>query len=664
MKFRPLRWLAARSDKAGVTAASAAVAMTFQRTLIRRNTQDQAIVTGISASLSYLIASLANDIVEATASWVMFGRSQEGRDEIADNAVRRVTLAFNAFGVVGGRAMQMALPQTPHEPLRTAGLRTSGFILERSSLAGLLAGLTEESLATLDRRGSRDLGLRHLPAPLVAGTLWTIGRDFERRRREKAYGVSNELDDAASPGARAIAMGVGVAGAMTGLVLLNRTASALLGRALDKYLPGGERVWRPLGHMMTLGMVGAALYAQLQRVNRGIEEGTSKIEGAFDVPPESSDVSGSSASLVSWETLGREGRRHVSTYLRKEWIEQVMGEPAIAPVRVFVGLDSAPTEEERVELAINELERAGAFGRKLLVAVSPTGTGYVNYVAVESAEYFTRGNCATVTLQYSKRPSPLSLDRVWEGRKQFRMLLAAIRRRLYKMPPDDRPRLVVFGESLGAHTSQDAFLNSGTQGLQDAGVERGLWIGTPHLSKWKAQVFGKDRPDVERAAVAEFDNFDELRALPNEARRELRYVLLTHGNDGVGHFGFDLLIQQPSWLGDPETRPPGVPRSQLWFPITTFVQTLVDMKNAMNVVPGEFDANGHDYRGDLARFVREVYDLECSDEQMTRVEAALRRYELERQAMLDRAAAAPAAATSQASGNGASGEAAGEPPAG
>ena len=208
-------------------------------------------------------------------------------------------------------------------------------------------------------------------------------------------------------------------------------------------------------------------------MNQKIETGAGKIEGAFESAPASRFVSGSAESLVPWETLSREGRRHVSTYVTREQIEDVMGEPAIDPIRVYVGLDSAPTEEERIDLAVREMDRAGAFERKLLIATSPTGTGYVNYVTVESAEYFSRGDCATVTLQYSKRPSPLSLDRVWEGRKHFRMLLAAIRRRLYKMAPEDRPRLVVFGESLGAHTSQDAFLHTGTQGLQDAGIERG-----------------------------------------------------------------------------------------------------------------------------------------------------------------------------------------------
>jgi hypothetical protein len=48
---------------------------------------------------------------------------------------------------------------------------------------------------------------------------------------------------------------------------------------------------------------------------------------------------------------------------------------------------------------------------------------------------------------------------------------------------------------------------------------------------------------------------------------------------------------------------------------TTFVQTLVDVKNAANVVPEQFEAKGHDDRADLARFIREVYALPASDHQ-------------------------------------------------
>jgi hypothetical protein len=71
-------------------------------------------------------------------------------------------------------------------------------------------------------------------------------------------------------------------------------------------------------------------------------------------------------------------------------------------------------------------------------------------------------------------------------------------------------------------------------------------------------------------------------------------------------------------------------------------QTLVDMKNAANVVLGQFEAKGHDYRADLARFVREVYALPATDDQLAASTAARRAAELERKRLLS-AAAPPAA---------------------
>jgi uncharacterized membrane protein len=227
-------------------------------------------------------------------------------------------------------------------------------------------------------------------------------------------------------------------------------------------------------------------------------------------------------------------------------------------------------------------------------------------------------------------------------------------RELHKRPPDARPRVVVFGESLGAHTSQDAFLHQGTIGLQNAGVERALWIGSPHLSKWKAQVFGPARQDVEPDLVGEFDNFEQVEALAPEARAGLRYFFVTHGNDAVGRFGPDLLIQQPDWLGDPASRPVRVPKGMKYRTPTSFFQTMIDMKNAMDIKPaepGEFVASGHDYSADLARFVREAYALSCSDEQLARIEQSLRRWQGVIQAAIE-AQKADAAAQSEHKENG------------
>jgi uncharacterized membrane protein len=167
-----------------------------------------------------------------------------------------------------------------------------------------------------------------------------------------------------------------------------------------------------------------------------------------------------------------------------------------------------------------------------------------------------------------------------------------------------------------------------------------LWIGTPYMSKWKQEVLDGDRPDSDRSLVGRFNDFGELEALAPKARERLRYVMVTHANDAVGHFGLDLLVRAPDWLGPAATRAATVPGAEQWLCPTTFVQTLVDMKNAANVIPGQFEARGHDYRADLARFIREVYRLPATDAQLAAVEAALRASELDRKRRLDAAKAA------------------------
>ena len=70
-----------------------------------------------------------------------------------------------------------------------------------------------------------------------------------------------------------------------------------------------------------------------------------------------------------------------------------------------------------------------------------------------------------------------------------------------------------------------------------------------------------------------------------------------------------------------------------WRPITTFFQTFVDMKNAQ--IPGSFQAWAHDYRPDLPLFIREVFDLDATDEQVAAVRQAVQERELVREAVFD-----------------------------
>jgi uncharacterized membrane protein len=368
-------------------------------------------------------------------------------------------------------------------------------------------------------------------------------------------------------------------------------------------------------------------------------------------------VSGGPGSLVPWAGLGREGRRHALASVRPKplvtrpsgtpdlSIETVMGEPArAAPVQVYVGLDSAASARERVDLAMAELERTGALDRSLLVLVSPTGSGYVNYVAVAALQYLALGDVATVTLQYSRRPSPLSLGMVRAAREQNRLLWLRVLERIRERG-GPRPRVVLFGESLGAHTSQDVFLHWGTLGLDALGIDRALWIGTPYGSKWMQQVTGADRLDVDRDVVAVVNDHAQLESLVAQRGTGPRFVLLSHDNDGVTKFGTDLLWFPPDWLGPGRPRPQpvdgsprGIPPGMRWRPITTFFQSLIDMKNAQ--VPGSYRSWAHDYRADLPRFLSEVYDVPASPAQLTRIEEVLQLRETVRERLF---AAAPEA---------------------
>ena len=629
---RGVRALGGRSEQAGMFLAAAEVPATFQRTLMPRSFVDQGVATGLVMGMSYAIGALVQDVVDVIAmhlSGARVDREHEDRDW------RRMAMAVDVAAIAAGVGLRAAFREREDDPLGRAAARAAGRWLAEGAAAGLAVAAAQEALHGLDERRPGDPDVRSYPVALPAGGIVAVGVDWLRRRREAAAGHPADAEGAHVSTAKSLAIGTAVTGVLAGLARAERAFASGIGRLLGAVLPGHHRAWRPVGHAAALAAMAGAVVEAMRRVDHQIEAKATRVEPAFDSPPTSTAVSGGPGSAVPFETLSRQGRRNVSTALTTDQIRSVMGKAATAePIRVFVGLDSAPTPEDRVRAAMEELERTGAFDRELLMVISPTGTGYVNYVAVEAAEYMTLGNVASVALQYSKRPSVLSLDRVALQRRQYRLLVEAIHRTVAQRPNKRRSRVVLFGESLGAWTSEDAFAGSGTGGLEDLGVDRAIWIGTPHETRWKDQI-AAGGPDVDPTVVGTFNDFGQLEALGAGARKRLRYVMISHDNDAVAKFGLSLLFREPSWLGDPAARPPTVPSTERWSTPTTFVLTLVDMKNAANVIAGQFEAKGHDYRADLARFVREVYGLRCTDQQLDRVEAALRQDELMRKERID-----------------------------
>jgi uncharacterized membrane protein len=630
-----------RGVQIGLLAASSVIPETFAPSLTSRSWLDQGIVTGLTTSLDYLLTTLTQEGLDAVRLAVVAALpTVVGASPLARPPTSELVMDFAVASA--GFAALAGMPRRPDDSVLRGALRQAAWRTGRTGVCGLLlTGLTVGAQAVDRRVGARGW-ISRVPAAVPAGLAVALVRD---RIQHVSIGSADDRRGT-PPGLRSIGASAGVVALLTGFAAIDHFAAGAAAAGLTRVLPWPGRIWRLAGHAAFLGIVAAAGSAVFDRVVRDLEAGATGFEPRLTESVEPGwigpTISGGPGSHVPWATIGREGRRHAVSYVHPNPVENrpsgvpdlsiptVMRQaPRATPIQVYVGWDSARTGRARVELAVAELDRTGAWDRSILMLISPTGTGYVNYWAVAATEYLTLGDVATVTLQYSKRPSPLSLGRIGAAREQNRLLLLHVLDRLRAVPPERRPRVVLFGESLGAHTSQDVLLHWGTLGPQALGVDRALWIGTPYASKWARQVTGAPRPDVDPDLVGVFNDFDQYMALPAERRARLRYVMVSHDNDGVTKFGPDLIVNRPRWLAPgrpavqtvPGASPRGVPPAMRWRPLTTFLQTMIDMKNSQ--VAGANRAFAHDYRGDIARFISAVYGLPASEEQMARIESAL-----------------------------------------
>jgi uncharacterized membrane protein len=348
------------------------------------------------------------------------------------------------------------------------------------------------------------------------------------------------------------------------------------------------------------------------------------VEPAYPEPPTSPLVTAGPASLVSFDDIGKEGRRFVLMALTAEQIGAVMAEPALEPIRAVAGYESAPTPEARAELALTELEALGAYDRSVIMVAAPTGVGYVNYSFAEALEYLTRGDCAIIVPQYALVPSALALNKTNAGVRMQTLILEGIRDRIAGLPEGSRPRLLQFGESLGAQVALDVAA-AGTQRFDELGLERGLYLGTPFRTDlWEAWFANPQAADPS-GLLASVTSAEQIPGLPPS----VRHVQVIHDDDPINKFSYDAVVREPWWMGPPDTRPPGVPRETDFRPVVTFILTLIDLKNGMDTRPGEFRRVGHDYRIELCDAIRHSFGFPATAGQVAAIEQALRDRERE-----------------------------------
>jgi len=622
-------------------ASMASIAMSYQPGLLPRSVGDQAILTGLTSAVNYGLVAVTGSAVEGAATAVV-GAERMQRPGVAAAA----HAVANAGVVAGSIALRRLLPPRAGEPLRRATLRSAGWVGAMTGITGIIASGILGAGEVLEARTGRSHRRLVAPGTVAAATIATtvlIARNRRDARRDLLPPPVDPLPLSEQAGAyeqrqadkyervpslpKSLLYGVGVSAGLQVAALGESLASEAIAHGLRRIAPSLAPLANWAGHAVALGAVAAGATAGLEYVNRQADAGGAAIEAAYSKQPSMLTVSGGPGSQIPFDTLSREGRRIVNMALPAGEITKVTGKPAMDPIRAFVGLASAPLVDERVDILMRELEDIGAFDRKVLCFCSPTGTGYVNYVMMETLEYLTGGDCATFALQYSLRPSFISLDRVAMGREQNRAMLHALTWRLRSIPETERPRLVLFGESLGAHTMQDAFLHEGTKGFERAGVDRALFVGTPASSGWAMRWHADREKSDPRGEVIEVASYEEYLALPETSRETARIILLSHHEDPIVKFSPALAVEVPQWLEEP--RETGIPRGLRWRPVGTFLNVGVDLKNSTDVVPGVFVSRGHDYRADLARFTSVAFDLPTDEQTMERIEQALRARELE-----------------------------------
>ena len=345
--------------------------------------------------------------------------------------------------------------------------------------------------------------------------------------------------------------------------------------------------------------------------------------------------SGSPWSLEPWSAVGSQGRAVLSLGPRAADIAEVTGlETTHEPIRLFVGLVPGRSLHAAARLLLAEMDRTGAFRRDTIVIHTSAGTGWVTDWSIDSVEFLTGGNCVSVAMQYSYLPSPVSyvVDREPPVRAS-RILIDAVRGRLEQMDPDNRPRLFVAGESLGAYGIADSFRD--LPGLLSA-VDGALLTGAPRFTRLIRELSrAREAGSPERLPLIDGGRHVRFVARPLHLRQDHlgmgyrnaweypRVVIGQHASDPIVWWDRRLFWRRPDWLAEPGSRGVPAPRPQhldvfpgmRWVPFVSGWQVGLDQLTSVSVPGG----HGHNYHSEMLWY----WDAVLGDHAAVRLDRAL-----------------------------------------
>ncbi len=291
------------------------------------------------------------------------------------------------------------------------------------------------------------------------------------------------------------------------------------------------------------------------------------------------------------------GRSFVASGPSAQDIASFTGKPAIEPLRVYAGLNAAETPEARAKIALDELIRVGGFERSTLLVVMPTGTGWIDPEALDTVEYLHHGDIASVAIQYSYLASWLSLIAEPDyGAEAARALFRAVYNHWTTLPKESRPKLYLYGLSLGALSSEQSAELFEVIGDPYQGA---LWAGPPFPSRiWRKMTADRNPgtpawlPRFRDGSYVRFTSQKNVLPEAGDHWGPMRIVYLQYASDPVTFYDPYSLYRQPAWMAVP--RGPDVSPDFQWYPVVTFLQLTLDMAMATTAPMGL----GHVYAGE------------------------------------------------------------------
>jgi uncharacterized membrane protein len=376
-----------------------------------------------------------------------------------------------------------------------------------------------------------------------------------------------------------------------------RGAYRWLARLLNRWI--GRRAANAVGWIAVAGLVylvitGLLLQGLVNAMNSAFSlRDTTTAEGVQQ--PTTSLRSGGPGSLIPWDTLGYQGRNFIGKGPTVSELDSFTHNQAMEPIRIYSGLASAADAQARADLAVRDLERAGGFQRKDLLVVTTTGSGWVDPALVDSFEYLTGGDSATVAMQYSYLPSWISyLVDQSKAQEAGRDLFDAVYGAWSQLPQDQRPKLFVAGESLGSFGAEAAFSGENDLHNRTAGA---LFAGPPNFNTLFRQFLDhrdpgspEVQPVYKDGQIVRFSN-DPGTAIPPSGQPwdGSRVLYMMHPSDPIVWWSPHLIFSPPDWIS--ETAGKDTLNAMVWMPFVTFWQVTADLPFSTGVPPG----HGHTY---------------------------------------------------------------------